>query len=222
MGRPLWKGSISFGLVNIPVELFVGARDHTPRFRLLHRTDLSPISLERVCQTDGKALAWADLVAGCVPRRLRAGVDEGHQGQGGGQKDAGGVGKADAADKSGRSHGAAEGEPGRRVYISRLSASGTPGSSTGGLTGGGSMSGRRRARARFGLSGGTTGGGNGGWCCGIGSAGGGTGISSGMSRLLSSPEGSKTAAKVRMGRKAHPRRPWIPGFGYSRRPSYHM
>ena len=64
MGRPLWKGSISFGLVNIPVELFVGARDHTPRFRLLHRTDLSPISLERVCQTDGKAVAWNDLVKG--------------------------------------------------------------------------------------------------------------------------------------------------------------
>jgi DNA end-binding protein Ku len=47
-----------------PVELFVGARDHTPRFRLLHRTDLSPISLERVCQTDGKAVAWDDLVKG--------------------------------------------------------------------------------------------------------------------------------------------------------------
>jgi len=64
MARPLWKGSVSFGLVNIPVELFVGARDHTPRFRLLHRTDLSPISLERVCQTDGKAVAWDDLVKG--------------------------------------------------------------------------------------------------------------------------------------------------------------
>jgi DNA end-binding protein Ku len=64
MARPLWKGSISFGLVNIPIELFVGARDHTPRFRLLHRKDLSPISLERVCQADGKAVAWDDLVKG--------------------------------------------------------------------------------------------------------------------------------------------------------------
>ena len=64
MARPLWKGSISFGLVNIPVELFVGARDHTPRFRMLHRTDLSPISMERICQTDGKAVAWGDLVKG--------------------------------------------------------------------------------------------------------------------------------------------------------------
>jgi len=64
MARALWKGSISFGLVNVPVELFTGARDHTPRFRLLHRTDLSPISMERVCQTDGKAVAWEDLVKG--------------------------------------------------------------------------------------------------------------------------------------------------------------
>jgi DNA end-binding protein Ku len=64
MARPLWKGSISFGLVNIPVELFVAARDHTPRFRLLHRTDMSPISLERVCQNDGKTVAWDDLVKG--------------------------------------------------------------------------------------------------------------------------------------------------------------
>ena len=37
------------------------ARDHTPRFRLLHRTDLSPISMERVCQKDGHAVAWDDL-----------------------------------------------------------------------------------------------------------------------------------------------------------------
>jgi DNA end-binding protein Ku len=64
MARPLWKGSISFGLVNIPIELHVGARDHTPHFRLLHRTDLSPISLERICQNDGKTVAWDDLVKG--------------------------------------------------------------------------------------------------------------------------------------------------------------
>ena len=64
MARALWKGLVNFGLVNIPVELHVAARDHTPRFRLLHRTDLSPISMERVCQKDGHAVAWADLVKG--------------------------------------------------------------------------------------------------------------------------------------------------------------
>ncbi len=64
MPRSLWKGLVNFGLVNIPVELHTGARDHTPRFRLLHRTDLSPIKMERVCQTDGHVVDWDDLVKG--------------------------------------------------------------------------------------------------------------------------------------------------------------
>jgi DNA end-binding protein Ku len=64
MARALWKGLVTFGLVNIPIELHTAARDHTPQFRLLHRTDLSPISLERICQNDGKAVAWNDLVKG--------------------------------------------------------------------------------------------------------------------------------------------------------------
>lgn len=64
MARALWKGLVNFGLVNIPVELHPGSRDHTPHFRLLHRTDLSPIKMERVCQTDGHAVAWEDLVKG--------------------------------------------------------------------------------------------------------------------------------------------------------------
>jgi DNA end-binding protein Ku len=64
MARALWKGLVTFGLVNIPIELHTATRDHAPRFRLLHRTDLSPISLERICQTDGKAVAWNELVKG--------------------------------------------------------------------------------------------------------------------------------------------------------------
>ena len=64
MARALWKGLVNFGLVNIPVELHTGARSHVPRFRLLHRTDLSPIKMERVCQTDGQAVAWDELVKG--------------------------------------------------------------------------------------------------------------------------------------------------------------
>lgn len=64
MARALWKGLVNFGLVNIPVELHTAVRDHMPRFRLLHRTDLSPISMERVCQADGHAVAWSDLVKG--------------------------------------------------------------------------------------------------------------------------------------------------------------
>ena len=60
----MWKGSIAFGLVNIPVELFSAVRDHRPRFRLLHAKDESPVRYERVCQSEGKPVAWEDLVKG--------------------------------------------------------------------------------------------------------------------------------------------------------------
>jgi DNA end-binding protein Ku len=64
MPRALWKGSISFGLVNIPVELHTAVRDHRPRFRMLHAKDKSPVKFQRVCQRDGHPVAWDDLVKG--------------------------------------------------------------------------------------------------------------------------------------------------------------
>jgi DNA end-binding protein Ku len=64
MARALWKGSISFGLVNIPVELHTAVRDHRPRFRMLHADDKSPVKFERVCVRDGQAVAWEELVKG--------------------------------------------------------------------------------------------------------------------------------------------------------------
>ena len=64
MARALWKGSISFGLVSIPIELHTAVRDHRPKFRMLHAKDKSPVKFERVCIRDGHAVAWADLVKG--------------------------------------------------------------------------------------------------------------------------------------------------------------
>ena len=64
MPRALWKGSIAFGLVNIPVELHTAVRDSRPRFRLLHADDRSPVKFERVCAREGKAVAWDELVKG--------------------------------------------------------------------------------------------------------------------------------------------------------------
>jgi len=64
MPRALWKGSIAFGLVNIPVELHTAVRDSRPRFRLLHADDKSPIKFERVCAREGKPVAWEELVKG--------------------------------------------------------------------------------------------------------------------------------------------------------------
>jgi DNA end-binding protein Ku len=64
MARAIWKGSIAFGLVNIPVELHTAVRDSRPRFRMLHAEDKSPIKFERVCAREGKPVAWDDLVKG--------------------------------------------------------------------------------------------------------------------------------------------------------------
>ena len=64
MARALWKGSIAFGLVNIPVELQTAVRDSRPRFRMLHAEDKSPVKFERVCAREGKPVAWDELVKG--------------------------------------------------------------------------------------------------------------------------------------------------------------
>jgi DNA end-binding protein Ku len=64
MARAIWKGSIAFGLVNIPIELHTAVRNHRPRFRLLHSKDKSPVKFERVCLREGEPVAWEDLVKG--------------------------------------------------------------------------------------------------------------------------------------------------------------
>src|SRR6476469_5203926 len=64
MARALWKGSISFGLVNIPIELHTAVRNHRPKFRMLHAKDKSPVKFQRVCMRDGHPVAWEDLVKG--------------------------------------------------------------------------------------------------------------------------------------------------------------
>ena len=64
MARSIWKGSLAFGLVSIPIELYSATRDHRPKFRLLHAKDEQPVRYERVCQKEGKPVAWEDLVKG--------------------------------------------------------------------------------------------------------------------------------------------------------------
>jgi DNA end-binding protein Ku len=62
----IWKGAITFGLVNIPVELrpAVRAGGDTVSFRQLHKEDNSPIHYDRVCDADGTVVPWADIVKG--------------------------------------------------------------------------------------------------------------------------------------------------------------
>jgi DNA end-binding protein Ku len=63
--RPIWKGALSFGLVNIPVQLYSAVRaGEKVSFRLLHRTDHSPVRYERVCQKEDEVVPWSDIVKG--------------------------------------------------------------------------------------------------------------------------------------------------------------
>jgi len=62
--RAIWKGSISFGLVNIPIALYPATRREDLKFRLLRATDLSPVNYKRVAEKDGKEVPWEQIVKG--------------------------------------------------------------------------------------------------------------------------------------------------------------
>ncbi len=62
--RAIWKGSISFGLVNIPIALYPATRREELRFRLLRKSDLSPVNYKRVAEKDGKEVPWNQIVKG--------------------------------------------------------------------------------------------------------------------------------------------------------------
>jgi DNA end-binding protein Ku len=62
--RAIWKGSISFGLVNIPIALYPATRKEELRFRLLRKSDLSPVNYKRVAEKDGKEVLWDEIVKG--------------------------------------------------------------------------------------------------------------------------------------------------------------
>jgi DNA end-binding protein Ku len=62
--RAIWKGSISFGLVSIPVALQNASRTEELKFRLLRGRDLSPVNYKRVAELDGKEVPWGEIVKG--------------------------------------------------------------------------------------------------------------------------------------------------------------
>jgi DNA end-binding protein Ku len=64
MGRAIWKGSISFGLVNIPIALYPATRREELKFRLLRKTDLSLVNYKRVAEKDGREVPWNEIVKG--------------------------------------------------------------------------------------------------------------------------------------------------------------
>jgi DNA end-binding protein Ku len=64
MPRPIWTGSISFGLVNVPVKLTTAVSQKDVRFNQLHASDGARISQKRVCSADGQEVPFEEIVKG--------------------------------------------------------------------------------------------------------------------------------------------------------------
>lgn len=64
MPRAMWKGSISFGLVTIAVEMHSATVDRDVRFHQVHKTDGGRIRYRRVCEIDGEEVRYEDIAKG--------------------------------------------------------------------------------------------------------------------------------------------------------------
>lgn len=62
--KALWRGGISFGLVNIPVRLFSGSVTHRIDLDMIRKKDQCAIQYVRVCKKDGKEVPWEDIAKG--------------------------------------------------------------------------------------------------------------------------------------------------------------
>jgi DNA end-binding protein Ku len=62
--RPMWTGSITIGLVNVPIKLYPMVYDRAVSFHFLHKTDSQPLKYEKVCTKDGKIVPWPEVVKG--------------------------------------------------------------------------------------------------------------------------------------------------------------
>lgn len=64
MARPIWKGSISFGLVNIPITLFSAEKKNELHFKLLDKRTKSEVKYQRVSESTGQEVPWDQIVKG--------------------------------------------------------------------------------------------------------------------------------------------------------------
>ncbi|PEI53180.1 Ku protein, partial [Priestia aryabhattai] len=62
MARPIWSGTLSFGLLNVPVSLMSGERKTDLHFRMLDSRDKKPIRFERVNADTGEEVPWKEIV----------------------------------------------------------------------------------------------------------------------------------------------------------------
>src|ERR1700709_1783294 len=64
MARSIWKGSIAFGLVSIPVEVFTAEERKEFKFSMLDKRDFGPVGYKRYNKRSGKEVEWSNIVKG--------------------------------------------------------------------------------------------------------------------------------------------------------------
>jgi DNA end-binding protein Ku len=62
--RSIWSGSLSFGLVNIPIKLYVATEEKTVSLDMLHKKDLSPIRYAKICRAEEKEVPYDEIIKG--------------------------------------------------------------------------------------------------------------------------------------------------------------
>jgi DNA end-binding protein Ku len=62
--RSLWRGAISFGLMDVPVQMYCASRDRGLKLHFLDRRDFSPVGYERINKSTGKSVDWEHVVKG--------------------------------------------------------------------------------------------------------------------------------------------------------------
>ncbi|WP_300678505.1 Ku protein [Nocardioides sp.] len=62
--RAIWKGAVSFGLVNVPVRLYSATESHDLSFRQVHAADGGRIKYQRTCSLDGEEVAYSEIAKG--------------------------------------------------------------------------------------------------------------------------------------------------------------
>lgn len=62
--RPIWTGSMTIGLVNVPVKLYPMIYDRGISFRFLHKADGHPLNYQKVCTKDNKVIPWEEVAKG--------------------------------------------------------------------------------------------------------------------------------------------------------------
>ncbi|HEX7824701.1 MAG TPA: Ku protein, partial [Mycobacterium sp.] len=59
--RSIWKGSVAFGLVNVPVKVYSATEDHDIKFHQVHAKDNGRIRYKRVCEVCGEVVEFRDI-----------------------------------------------------------------------------------------------------------------------------------------------------------------